>query len=76
VLVAVYMLAIGAMVVLAVGSWSTLAGIGALLFLASDTLLGWGRFVGSAPGGRVLVHATYHLGQALLVLALPGLVVA
>lgn len=73
VLVAVYMLAIGVMVVLAVGSWSTLAGLGALLFLASDTLLGWGRFVGSAPGGRVLVHATYHVGQALLVLALPDL---
>ena len=67
------MLAIGAMVVLAVGTWSTLAGLGALLFLASDTLLGWGRFVGSAPGGRVLVHVTYHVGQALLVLALPAL---
>lgn len=73
VLVTVYMLAIGGMVVLAVGSWSTLAGLGALLFLASDTLLGWGRFVGAAPGGRVLVHATYHVGQALLVLALPVL---
>lgn len=76
VLVAAYMAAIGAMVVLAVGSWSTLAGLGALLFLASDTLLAWGRFVGSAPGGRVLVHATYHVAQALLVVALPGLVAA
>lgn len=71
--VVLYQLALGAVVVLAVGSWSTTVGLAALLFLASDTLLGWGRFVGSAPGGRVLVHVTYHLAQALFVLALPTL---
>jgi hypothetical protein len=41
--------------------------------VASDTLLGWGRFVGSAPGGRIAVHVTYHLAQAGFVLALPTL---
>ncbi len=42
-------------------------------FAASDALLAWGRFVGPAPGGRVAVHVTYHVAQALLVLALPTL---
>jgi len=73
-IVIAYMVTIGAVVVLAVGSWSTVAGIAALLFMASDTLLAWGRFVGSAPGGRVAVMVTYQLAQAGFVLAIPTLV--
>ena len=72
-IVVAYMITIGAVVVLAVGSWSTVAGIAALLFMASDTLLAWGRFVGSAPGGRVAVMVTYQLAQAGFVLAIPML---
>jgi uncharacterized membrane protein YhhN len=75
-IVIAYMITIGAVVVLAVGSWSTIAGIAALLFMASDTLLAWARFVGSAPGGRVTVMITYQLAQAGFVLAIPTLVVA
>jgi uncharacterized membrane protein YhhN len=75
VIVVAYMITIGAVVVLAVGSWSTAAGIAALLFMASDTLLAWGRFVGAAPGGRVAVMVTYQLAQAGFVLAIPTLVV-
>jgi uncharacterized membrane protein YhhN len=74
-IVVAYMITIGAVVVLAVGSWSTVAGIAALLFMASDTLLAWGRFVGAAPGGRVAVMVTYQLAQAGFVLAIPTLVV-
>ena len=44
------------------------AAIGGALFLTSDALLSWNRFVTSAPGGRALVHATDHLGQMGLVL--------
>ena len=44
------------------------AAIGGALFLASDALLAWNRFVEPAPGGRALVHATDHLGQMGLVL--------
>ncbi|MEM9467539.1 MAG: lysoplasmalogenase [Actinomycetota bacterium] len=44
------------------------AAIGGALFLASDALLAWNRFVAPAPGGRALVHATDHLGQMGLVL--------
>jgi uncharacterized membrane protein YhhN len=72
-IVVAYMVTIGAVVVLAVGSWSTVAGIAALLFMASDTLLAWARFVGSAPGGRVAVMVTYQLAQAGFVLAIPTL---
>ena len=75
-IVVAYMITIGAVVVLAVGSWSTVAGVAALLFMASDTLLAWGRFVGSAPGGRVAVMVTYQLAQAGFVLAIPTLAMA
>jgi uncharacterized membrane protein YhhN len=75
-IVVAYMITIGAVVVLAVGSWSTVAGIAALLFMASDTLLAWARFVGAAPGGRVAVMVTYQLAQAGFVLAIPTLVIA
>ena len=44
------------------------AAVGGALFLTSDALLGWNRFVAPAPGGRALVHATDHLGQMGLVL--------
>lgn len=74
-IVVAYMVTIGAVVVLAVGSWSTVAGIAALLFMVSDTLLAWARFVGSAPGGRVMVMVTYQLAQAGFVLAIPTLVI-
>jgi len=62
--VAAYIVVLGAMSALGVGvgHWATIAG--GLLFLASDALLGWGRFVGPAPGDRVAVHVTYHLAQA------------
>ena len=54
--------------VVAAGTAVLVTAIGGGLFVASDALLGWGRFVGPAPGGRVLVHITYHLGQIGLVL--------
>lgn len=44
-----------------------LAAFGALLFFLSDTLLAWNKFVQDLPGGRALVHMTYHLGQYALI---------
>ncbi|MBI4260252.1 MAG: lysoplasmalogenase [Actinobacteria bacterium] len=46
------------------------AAAGALLFVASDGLLAWNRFVRLGSGGRVAVMVLYHLGQAGLVLSL------
>ena len=70
--VALYMLAISAMLVMAfaTGLWAAVAG--ALLFYASDSLLGWNRFVRPLPHGRLGLMVCYHLGQLGLVLALLG----
>ncbi len=68
--VAAYVAVISAMVVSAFGVASVWAVGGALLFYASDALLGWTRFVRDLRRGRLLVMITYHLGQAGLVLAL------
>ncbi|NIR42025.1 MAG: lysoplasmalogenase [Actinobacteria bacterium] len=66
--VPVYIVAIGATAVTAAGTGVIVTGLGGAAFFFSDALLGWNRFVGPAPGGRVLVHVTYHLGQVGLVL--------
>lgn len=68
--VALYMAVISLMVVTAFGSLVPAAIIGAVLFYASDGILGWNRFVEPVPHGRIAVMTTYHLGQIGLVLAL------
>ena len=68
--VTAYMAAIGAMVVLASGTGNVLAQAGALLFLASDTALGWNRFVRPLHRAQLFVMVTYHLAQLGLVLSL------
>jgi uncharacterized membrane protein YhhN len=82
--VAVYLVAICAMAVAATRTGIPAAIAGAWLFVASDSMLGWGRFsTPAAPatgvagdddrGGawlRLGVIVTYHVGQALLVLAI------
>ena len=79
--VAIYLAAIGAMVVSAIATvarpdwdaWHTaFANAGAALFFASDSLIGWRRFVRPIRHGDLAVIVTYHLAQALLVLALLG----
>lgn len=68
--VGVYIGVISFMVVVAIATRSPIAIVGALLFYASDGLLGWNRFVAPLPNGRLGVMTTYHLGQIGLVLAL------
>ncbi|MDT9592594.1 lysoplasmalogenase [Nocardioides zeae] len=70
--VAAYSLVICAMLVAA---WSTehlLVGLGAAVFVASDTVLALDRFDRPArwvaPYPHLVVMVTYHLGQALVVL--------
>ncbi len=50
----------------AIGVGAALAIAGATLFVASDAVLGWNRFVAPLPRGRLSTHVPYHLGQALL----------
>jgi uncharacterized membrane protein YhhN len=68
--VAAYMVVISIMVVSAFGTGGLFAVVGALLFYASDAVIGWTRFVTDHRHGRLVVMVTYHLGQAGLVLAL------
>lgn len=65
--VAIYSLIISAMVVAATGTpfWS--AGVGAMVFAVSDSLIGHDRFVRPLRHARIAVMATYHVGQVLLV---------
>ena len=79
--VAVYVVALGAMVTSAAatagrpdwdGPHAALAIAGAVLFMASDALIGWQRFVRERGSGPVAVMVTYHLAQAALVLSLLG----
>jgi uncharacterized membrane protein YhhN len=68
--VALYLGVISLMVVSAFGTGAVVVVLGAVLFYASDAVLGWTRFVAEFRRGRLVVMVTYHLGQALLVLGL------
>lgn len=68
--VTAYVVVLSVMVVVAIGTGRPAAIVGALLFAASDSVLGWTRFVVDLPRGRVIVMVTYHLAQIGLVLAL------
>jgi uncharacterized membrane protein YhhN len=52
-------------------SWKTnaslLVSIGATLFVASDIVLAWFKFVGPIKYGRLINLTCYHLGQILLI---------
>ncbi|MFW2380986.1 MAG: lysoplasmalogenase [Acidimicrobiales bacterium] len=64
--VVAYVITIGASTALLIGTGRWWMALGAVLFAVSDSLLGWTRFVAPIAGGRVAVHVTYHLGQALI----------
>ena len=68
--VAAYIAVISLMVASAFGTGRFFAIAGALLFGASDSVLGWTRFLNDFSRSRIIVMVTYHLGQAGLVLAL------
>jgi uncharacterized membrane protein YhhN len=65
-----YVVVIAAMGASAVASGNALAAVGALLFMASDALIGETRFVQPRRWGGGAIMVTYHLGQAGLVLSL------
>jgi uncharacterized membrane protein YhhN len=65
-----YMTAISAMLVSAIGSENPLAIAGALLFVASDSLIAETRFVGERRHAGLAIMVTYYAAQTLLVLSL------
>jgi len=68
--VTMYLLAISVMFCVAMATGSTWAILGAALFVASDSVLGWRQFVADARWMPVTIMVTYHLGQAGLVASL------
>jgi uncharacterized membrane protein YhhN len=65
-----YLLAISLMFCAAMATGSMWAILGAAMFVASDSVLGWRQFVADARWMPVTIMATYHLGQAGLVASL------
>ncbi len=43
------------------------SALGGILFLTSDSLLGYNRFVHPLPGGRTLEMMSYHTAQAVII---------
>jgi alkenylglycerophosphocholine/alkenylglycerophosphoethanolamine hydrolase len=68
--VTAYMGVIAVMVLSATGTGAAPAIVGAWLFLASDALIAWNRFVRPLAWAPVTIMVTYHLAQAGLVLSL------
>lgn len=67
---AAYMAVIGVMVVAAWATGRPLVALGATVFMVSDTVLAWNRFVRPLRWGTLAVMGTYHVGQVLIVLGL------
>jgi uncharacterized membrane protein YhhN len=65
-----YAAGLAAMAVVAVGTTEVPTAIGGLLFLASDLVIAWVRFVKTIRHGPVLIIVTYHLAQLLIVIGL------
>jgi uncharacterized membrane protein YhhN len=70
--VTAYMLVIAVMVASAAAAGGWIAVAGALLFMFSDSMIAWNRFVRPFALARPAIIVTYHVGQLLLVWVLRG----
>jgi len=68
--VGAYMAVISAMLATALASGNVIAAAGAVLFVASDSMIAWERFVRRFAWAPVAIMVTYHLGQTGLVASL------
>jgi len=68
--IVVYVMVISAMVTSAIAGGAVLAIVGALLFMASDSLIAEEKFVAAKRWHRLTIIVTYHLALAGLVLGL------
>lgn len=66
--VTVYMLVIAAMVVLGSATGLGWVAVGALVFLASDAMIGITGFVRELTWSKLPIVVTYHVGQGLIAL--------
>ena len=49
-----------------------LVSLGAVLFISSDLVLAWNKFVNPVRGGKLVLMITYHLGQMALIAGAVG----
>jgi uncharacterized membrane protein YhhN len=70
--VTAYLAVISLMVAAAAAAGDGWAIAGAVLFLGSDSVLGWRQFVAARPWMPVAIMVTYHAAQASLVVSLLG----
>jgi uncharacterized membrane protein YhhN len=68
--VAAYVAVISVMLATALATGNVAAAAGAVLFVASDSMIAWDRFVARFRWAPVAIMVTYHLGQAGLVASL------
>jgi uncharacterized membrane protein YhhN len=68
--VSAYIAVISVMVACALASGNPLAATGAALFMVSDSLIAWNRFVRPLSWAPITIIVTYHLAQVGLVLSL------
>jgi uncharacterized membrane protein YhhN len=68
--VAAYIGIIAVMVSAALATGEPLAAMGAVIFMASDSLIAWNRFVVTLEWAPVTIMVAYHAAQAMLVLSL------
>jgi alkenylglycerophosphocholine/alkenylglycerophosphoethanolamine hydrolase len=68
--VVAYLVVIGAMLAVAVASGNPIAAVAAALFVTSDSMIAWSRFVAPFAAAPVAIMVTYHLAQAGFVLSL------
>jgi uncharacterized membrane protein YhhN len=65
--VVIYVTVLAAMVASALATGNVLFGVGAVLFMVSDSLIAWNRFVRPLSWAPLAIIVTYHVAQALLV---------
>lgn len=68
--VVAYLVVIGSMLALAVASGNVLAAVAAALFVTSDSMIAWSRFVAPFSAASIAIMVTYHLAQAGFVVSL------
>ena len=68
--VVAYLVVIGTMLAVAVASGNPLAMVAAALFVTSDSMIAWSKFVAPFAAAPVAIMVTYHLAQAGFVLSL------
>jgi uncharacterized membrane protein YhhN len=68
--VVAYLVVIATMLAAAVASGNAVAAVAAGLFVASDSMIAWSRFVVPFAAAPVAIMVTYHLAQAGFVVSL------